>query len=75
MEEELGSQAEGFKDVSGTLTYQFSLSISVVRHLQLDPLLPAALLPWQWPATELRSSYRRFDAAFKRRINRAFHQR
>ncbi len=46
--------------------YQFALSIAAVRHLQLDPLLPAELIPDDWPAHALRDSYRRFDTLFKR---------
>jgi phenylacetic acid degradation operon negative regulatory protein len=71
MGDELVSTAAELDDVSTTLTYQFALSISIVRHLQADPLLPAALLPERWPAKELRATYRRFDKAFKRRMNRA----
>jgi phenylacetic acid degradation operon negative regulatory protein len=41
----------------------------VVRHLQLDPLLPVELIPDHWPGNTLRNTYRRFDGAFKRRIN------
>jgi phenylacetic acid degradation operon negative regulatory protein len=67
-----GTPYEG--DEIATLTYQFALSIAVVRHLQLDPLLPAPFVPDDWPAAALRSSYRRFDNAFKRRMNRAFRQ-
>jgi phenylacetic acid degradation operon negative regulatory protein len=63
-------------DATGTerFTYQFALSIAVVRHLQLDPLLPAELIPNRWPGRTLRSTYRRFDEAFKQRINDAFRQ-
>ena len=52
-----------------SLAYLFALSIAVVRQLQLDPLLPAALLPKDWAADDLRDTYRRFDVAFKRRLN------
>lgn len=52
--------------------YWFALSVAVVRHLQLDPLLPAEFLPDQWPGRDLRSAYRRFDAVFKQRLNTAF---
>ncbi|BBY93626.1 hypothetical protein MGALJ_32950 [Mycobacterium gallinarum] len=48
--------------------YQFALSITVVRHLQLDPLLPAELEAEDWPGHELRSTYRQFDEVFKRRL-------
>jgi phenylacetic acid degradation operon negative regulatory protein len=61
-------------DTKAILTYQFALSIAVVRHLQRDPLLPAAFLPDDWPALRLRSTYRRFDAAFKRRMQHALRQ-
>jgi phenylacetic acid degradation operon negative regulatory protein len=49
-------------------TYQFALSITVVRHLQLDPVLPAELIPDGWPGHELRSTYRQFDEVFKRQL-------
>ncbi|MDT7764265.1 MAG: phenylacetic acid degradation operon negative regulatory protein [Mycobacterium sp.] len=52
-------------------TYQFGLSVAVVRHLQRDPLLPVELVPPQWPGQDLRSAYRRFDEAFKQRLSRA----
>ncbi|MGZ5378984.1 MAG: PaaX family transcriptional regulator C-terminal domain-containing protein [Mycobacterium sp.] len=48
--------------------YQFALSITVVRHLQLDPLLPAELVPEDWPGHDLRSTYRQFDEVFKRHL-------
>jgi phenylacetic acid degradation operon negative regulatory protein len=55
-----------------SFTYQFALSIAVVRHLQLDPLLPAEIVGADWPGHRLRSTYRRFDRAFKRRMNGVF---
>ena len=58
-------------DATDTLAYLFTLSITVVRHLQLDPQLPAELLPNDWPAAVLRNTYRHYDAAFKRRLNHA----
>lgn len=54
--------------------YQFALSVAVVRHLQLDPLLPVELIPDDWPGPSLRETYRRFDKAFKRRMNKAFRE-
>ena len=68
MRDELDIEALGADD----FTYQFALSIAVVRHLQLDPLLPAELIPRQWPGHALRSTYRRFDEVFKQRLNNAF---
>jgi phenylacetic acid degradation operon negative regulatory protein len=44
----------------------------VVRHLQLDPLLPGEFIGTQWPGQDLRSAYRRFDEVFKRRLSSAF---
>lgn len=57
---------------TGDFIYQFSLSVAVVRHLQLDPLLPAELIPKNWPGHALRSTYQRFDEVFKQRLNSAF---
>ena len=68
MRDELDVEALGADDFA----YQFALSIAAVRHLQLDPLLPAELIPRQWPARALRSTYRRFDEVFKRRLNSSF---
>jgi len=44
----------------------FVLSAAVLRHLQADPLLPAALLPAGWPGAELRSVHRDWRRAFER---------
>ena len=43
----------------------FLLSATVLRHLQADPLLPAELLPDDWPGPALRDAYESFDATFK----------
>jgi phenylacetic acid degradation operon negative regulatory protein len=59
-------------DSTESFTYEFALSIAVVRHLQLDPLLPVELTGDRWPGHALRGGYRRFDRAFKRRMNGAF---
>ena len=56
-------------DSTESIRYEFALSIAVVRHLQLDPMLPEELTPERWPGHTLRSTYRRFDGAFKRRMN------
>lgn len=55
-----------------SFAYEFALSIAVVRHLQLDPLLPVELTGDHWPGHALRGAYRRFDHAFKRRMSSAF---
>jgi phenylacetic acid degradation operon negative regulatory protein len=59
-------------DSAQRLADEFALSIAVVRHLQLDPQLPAELIPARWPGRTLRDTYRRFDEAFKQRMNRAY---
>jgi phenylacetic acid degradation operon negative regulatory protein len=56
-------------DSAEIFTYEFAVSIAVVRHLQRDPLLPVELIDDHWPGGMLRSTYRRFDDAFKRRVN------
>ena len=68
MREELDVEAVGADD----FTYQFALSVAVVRHLELDPLLPAELICKDWPGHALRSTYRRFDEVFKQRLNNSF---
>jgi phenylacetic acid degradation operon negative regulatory protein len=66
--DELDAEAVAADD----FTYRFGLSVAVVRHLQLDPLLPAELIPQAWPGQDLRSAYRRFDEMFKQRLSSAF---
>ena len=43
----------------------FELSAAVLRHLQADPLLPAELLPADWPGTPLRATYDAWDARYR----------
>jgi phenylacetic acid degradation operon negative regulatory protein len=43
----------------------FELSAAVLRHLQADPLLPAELLPADWPGAALRGDYDRWDARYR----------
>jgi phenylacetic acid degradation operon negative regulatory protein len=73
MNDELDATGSG-TDTTERFTYRFALSIAVVRHLQLDPLLPDELIPHRWPGRALRTTYRRFDDAFKKRMNNAFRQ-
>jgi phenylacetic acid degradation operon negative regulatory protein len=61
-------------DVSETVTYQFALSVAVVRHLQLDPQLPVELIPDHWPGQQLRRTYRRLDGALKQRMDDVLRQ-
>jgi phenylacetic acid degradation operon negative regulatory protein len=64
MGDELDVEAVSVEDFA----YEFALSVAVVRHLQLDPLLPAQLIAKDWPGHDLRSTYRHFDEVFKRRL-------
>lgn len=43
----------------------FELSAAVLRHLQADPLLPAELLPDDWPGAGLRATYDEWDARYR----------
>ncbi|MCK2217136.1 PaaX domain-containing protein, C- domain protein [Actinomadura sp. ATCC 31491] len=43
----------------------FLVSAAVLRHLLADPLLPAELLPGDWPGAELRARYDAFDARYR----------
>jgi phenylacetic acid degradation operon negative regulatory protein len=72
MNVELGAMRDKRDDSAEALAHQFALSVAVVRHLQLDPQLPAELIGDNWPGHTLRSTYRRFDEAFKQRMNSAF---
>ncbi len=44
----------------------FVLSAAVLRHLQSDPLLPASMLPPDWPGPALRAGHREWRHAFDR---------
>jgi phenylacetic acid degradation operon negative regulatory protein len=44
----------------------FVLSATVLRHLQSDPLLPAELLPPDWPGGTLRLAYEEWDRRYRR---------
>jgi len=39
---------------------QFAVAAAMVRHLLADPVLPAGLLPADWPGDRLRSAYAEF---------------
>lgn len=56
-------------DSTENAAFEFALSIAVVRHLQLDPLLPVEFLGDDWPGPTLRSTCRRLYDAFNQRMN------
>ncbi|WP_101952350.1 PaaX family transcriptional regulator C-terminal domain-containing protein [Mycobacterium sp. 3519A] len=58
--------------VVADFAYWFGLSVTVVRHLQLDPLLPDELTPDEWPGQDLREAYLRFNGVFQQRLSTAF---
>jgi phenylacetic acid degradation operon negative regulatory protein len=68
LRDEVDAEAVGVEDFA----YWFGLSVTVVRHLQLDPLLPTELIPHDWPGEGLRGSYRRFNDVFQRRLSTTF---
>jgi phenylacetic acid degradation operon negative regulatory protein len=55
-------------DNTSSLRAGFILIAEVVRHLRLDPFLPAALLPRDWPGPPLRERYTEFRDHFAQRL-------
>jgi phenylacetic acid degradation operon negative regulatory protein len=51
-------------DEATDLASTFMLAAAVLRHFLADPLLPAELLPADWPGTRLRTRYEEFDRRF-----------
>ncbi|HEY5110283.1 MAG TPA: PaaX family transcriptional regulator C-terminal domain-containing protein [Acidimicrobiales bacterium] len=60
-----GALEAGPTDGPGDLAPGFELSAAVLRHLQADPLLPAALVPEDWPGPSLRSTYSAWDRRYR----------
>jgi phenylacetic acid degradation operon negative regulatory protein len=48
-------------DDARTPADRFTVAAAALRHLLADPLLPAPLLPGDWPGAALRSSYDAFE--------------
>ena len=46
---------------------RFMIAAAMVRHLLTDPMLPAELLPADWPGTRLRAAYTDFVTELTRR--------
>jgi phenylacetic acid degradation operon negative regulatory protein len=67
IDDELAAATAG-DDPGELLTFRFLLSIAVIRHLQLDPHLPDALLPSEWPAERLRAGYGRLVHVLDREL-------
>jgi phenylacetic acid degradation operon negative regulatory protein len=49
-------------DRAGGIPERFAVAAAMVRHLLTDPVLPAELLPTDWPADQLRGAYADFAA-------------
>lgn len=47
-----------------TIADRFEVAAATVRHILVDPMLPADLLPANWPGLDLRDSYVEFRAEF-----------
>ncbi|WP_204081316.1 PaaX family transcriptional regulator C-terminal domain-containing protein [Mycobacterium riyadhense] len=52
-----------FSDIPG----RFMVAAAMVRHLLADPMLPAELLPDDWPGARLRAAYQEFAAELAQR--------
>ncbi|WP_435768965.1 PaaX family transcriptional regulator C-terminal domain-containing protein [Nocardioides sp. SYSU DS0651] len=52
-----GREALAVLDATGAPAERLAAAAHLVRHLASDPLLPAALLPADWPAGEMRAAY------------------
>ncbi|MBO0656231.1 PaaX domain-containing protein, C- domain protein [Streptomyces triculaminicus] len=61
----LEAALEAPPDRPGGLAGRFTVSAAVLRHLLSDPVLPAALLPADWPGDRLRLRYEAFDRDFR----------
>jgi phenylacetic acid degradation operon negative regulatory protein len=61
---ELGTAAS----TAASLKDGFIATAEVIRHLFIDPCLPAELLPPAWPGTGLRAAYTEFSATYAERL-------
>ena len=55
-------------DVAASLKDGFIVIAGALRHLLIDPCLPAELLPAHWPGTGLRARYAEFRATYADRL-------
>lgn len=59
-------ELESALDEATDLASTFILAAAVLRHFLADPLLPAELLPPDWPGPLLRTRYEEFDDRFQK---------
>jgi len=55
-------------DDADGLTAGFVATAKVIRHLLIDPYLPAELLPADWPGEVLRERYAEFSVSYAQRL-------
>jgi len=63
----IGQRLLGDMDAASDVPSRFVVAAAMVRHLLTDPMLPAELLPSDWPGAALRNAYRDFAAELARR--------
>ena len=56
-------------DDATDLAEGFMVTAAVLRHLDHDPILPPELLPDEWPASDLRGDYLRFNDNYRSRLS------
>lgn len=58
--------------IDDSLAPGFVAGAALLQHARRDPVLPAALLPDDWPGGELRSAYARFQRTFTAALTATF---
>lgn len=61
--ERLGARLD--RGDADALAESFVVSADALRHLQADPLLPAEVLPPDWPGRQIREQHTTFDRMFR----------
>lgn len=64
---EAGHRLLGDMAAATDMPGRFVVAAAMVRHLLTDPMLPAELLPADWPGAGLRAAYHDFATAMAKR--------
>jgi phenylacetic acid degradation operon negative regulatory protein len=64
---ETGHRLLGEMAAASDVPGRFMVAAAMVRHLLTDPVLPAELLPAEWPGKPLRIAYNDFAAELSKR--------
>ncbi|POY04995.1 PaaX domain-containing protein, C- domain protein [Mycobacterium kansasii] len=64
-----GEQLLGEIAQAAEIPGRFVVAAAMVRHLLTDPMLPAELLPAQWPGTRLREAYHDFATELAKHLD------